>query len=261
MTSPYGHSGGDDPQQSWGQQPSYGPEQGSTSGAPPAQPYPQQGQHGQQHEQYPQHTQAQQQPAEQPVPQQPVPPQPAQQPGYGQQPVYQQPAPPQQPMPQQPVPGQYPQQAAPQTGQHYAVGYPQQQEQVQQPYPGYAATPAAAEQPEYVGEPQDRRRGGLVWALVVVVVVIAAVIAILGFVWPGWFTHKIFDDSVMQGGVQQILHDNYKLNVTGVTCAGTHDVTVGSQFTCTAVIDKKPTQVQITVKTSDGLYEVANPTQ
>jgi hypothetical protein len=209
MSSPYGPSGsGNDPQQPWGQQPSYGQQPGPSSDSFP----------GQQQQQYP-----------------------PQQPQYPQQPGKQQYA---APGPQQTQTGQQP----------YTGGFPQQD----QPMPGYpGATPP--DQLGYLGEPQPRKRSGLIWTLAVVIVIIVAVVAILGFVWPGWFTQKVFDDSLMQTGIQQILHDDYKLNVSGVSCNGVHDVKVGSQFSCTATIDGQPKQVQVTVKTADGLYEVAQP--
>jgi hypothetical protein len=219
MSSPYGPSGGTDPQQSWGQQPSYGQQ-------PPPQ-YPQQ-------------------PPQQPqYPQQP-PPGYGQPPSYGQQPAYGQQPPPQSggfPA-QQP---QYPQQPPPQSG-----GFQQQ------PPPGYGQQ-QLTEQPGYLTEQPERKRTGLIWTLVVVIVVIIAVVAILGFVWPGWFTQKVFDNSTVQTGIQQILHDDYKLPVSSVTCTGTHPVKVGSTFSCTAVIGGQSKQVQVTVKTADGLYQVSQP--
>lgn len=236
MSSPYGPPGGNDPQ-GWGQQPSYGGGQyppPPQSGGFPAQ----QGQSG----------------YGQPVapntggwPQQPQqggygqPPQP--QPGYGQQPMpgYGQPDPSQQGYPgygQQPTqqyPGQY--------------GQPQQQQ-----YPGYqqGAYPAG-------DQSMPRRRTGLIWTIVVLVVVIAAAVAVLGFVWPGWFNVKVLDTGRVESGVKTVLQNDYKINVSTVTCPADPAVKVGNTFTCTATIDGAQKQVQVTVKSTDGLYEVAQP--
>ncbi|RLK59100.1 DUF4333 domain-containing protein [Actinokineospora cianjurensis] len=79
MSSPYGPSGGQDPQQQWGQQP-YGQPSGTPSGGFPAQGYPQQQQPG-----YPGYGQPQQQPQYDPNQQQPQYGDPTQQYGYGQQ--------------------------------------------------------------------------------------------------------------------------------------------------------------------------------
>ncbi|RZS43768.1 uncharacterized protein DUF4333 [Herbihabitans rhizosphaerae] len=104
MTSPYGPSGGNDPNQQWGQQP-YGGQQGTPSGG-----FPSQGGYGQpQQPQYGGYPQQPQQPQQQGYPQQQQP----QQPPQGYQPTQQQPNPyaqPQQPQQQYGgYPGQVPQ--------------------------------------------------------------------------------------------------------------------------------------------------------
>ena len=97
MSSPYGPSGGQDPQQGWGQQP-YGGGQvpGTPSGGFPAQGYPQQQPYPGQQQQYPGYGQQPQPTQQYPAGgfQQPYGEQQQQYPGYGQ---------------QQPYPGQAPQ--------------------------------------------------------------------------------------------------------------------------------------------------------
>jgi hypothetical protein len=232
MSSPYGPPGGNDPQ-GWGQQPSYGggQYQNPQSGGFPAQ----QGGYGQ-----------------------PAAPgqggwqqQPQQQPGYGQQP---------QPQPgygQQPMPGygqqeqQYPGYGQQQPTQaQYPGGYGQQQQQ----FPGY-------QQPGFPGTDQaaPRRRTGLIWTIVVVVVVLVAAAGILGFVWPGFFNTKVLDTAAVEQGVQRVLQSDYHYSVSGVTCPSSPQVKVGNVFYCTATIQGQQKQVQVTVKTADGQYEVAQP--
>jgi hypothetical protein len=226
MSSPYGPPGGNDPQ-GWGQQPSYGggPYQNPSSGGFPVQPG------GPNTGGYPQ-----QQPG-----------------GYGQQPPVPQPG-----YGQQPVPGY----GAPEQQQPYQ-GYGQQPsqqqypgqfgQQAQQPYGGYQTG----------GFPGDqsgpRKRTGLIWTLVVVVVVIAAAVAVLGFVWPGWFNKQVLDTSSVQDGVKNILQNDYKINVSTVTCPPDPEVKVGNTFYCQATIGGQQKQVQVTVKTTDGQYEVGQP--
>lgn len=232
MTSPYGQPGGTDPQQPWGQQP------GQQSGGFPAQ-QPGYGQQG--------GGQYYGQPAT-PAPGYP------QQPGTGQQPVYPQ-------QPGYPVPGVDPTQQQQQPA-YPGYGQPAQPYQAQgQPGYGQQYPNPYGQQPGFGGPEQEggRRRGGLIWGLVIGVVVIVAAVAITGFVWPAWATTKVFDQSALQDGVTTILKNDYKLNVTAVSCPSGQDVSAGSTFTCTATIDGQPKQVQITVKDSSGTYEVAQP--
>jgi hypothetical protein len=234
MSSPYGPPGGNDPQ-GWGQQPAYGGQYPTPqSGGFPAQ----QGGYGQPGA-----------PNQGGWPQQPQP-----QPGYGQQPPQPQPGYGQQPPPGYGQPDQYPGygQQPQQPTQQYPGQYGQQQQQQQ--YPGYQ--PGA-----FPGGDQatPRKRTGLIWTIVVLVVVVAAAVAVLGFVWPGWFNTKVLDTSTLESGVKGILQNDYKINVSTVTCPADPEVKVGNVFTCQATIGGQQKQVQVTVKTTDGLYEVSQP--
>jgi hypothetical protein len=230
MSSPYGPPGGNDPQ-GWGQQPGYGGQYpNQQSGGFPAQP----GGYGQPGAPntggWPQQPQPQPGYGQQPQPQ----------PGYGQQP------PPGygQPDQQQPqYPGQYGQQP-PQP--QYPGQYGQQQQQPQ--YPGFGGDQAT-----------PRKRTGLIWTIVVLVVVILAVLAVLGFVWPGFLNTKVLDTSTLESGVKGILQNDYKINVSTVNCPASPEVKVGSTFTCQATVGGQQKQVQVTIKNTDGLYEVAQP--
>lgn len=236
MSSPYGPPGGTDPQQGWGQQPTYG-----GSGQYPNSPaggFPQPG-YGQQ-----------------PYPQQGGYPQP--EPGYRQQPPQPQPGYGEQPMPPgygQPDPQQYP--GYGQTQQQQYPPYGQQQQQ--QPYPGYQTGGFA------VAEKPGRSHTGLLWTVLIIAVVVLAVVAVLGFAWaprPGgqpFFVSKVLSQGAVQDGVKHILQDVYKINVGTVSCPQTMDVVVGNTYTCQATVSGQSKQVLITVKTSDGQYEVAEP--
>lgn len=242
MSSPYGPPGPNDPATGgdpygnpgpWGQppQPHYGgspaPGPGQQSGAAPAQPYP---------GGYP-------------------PPPPA---GYGQPPTG---YPPQPHYPQTPPGGGYPQRSAygppgqqagrlP-AGQPYPGGYPQQ--------PGYG--PGGQQAPPGFDEKDSAgKHTSLIWGLVAAAVLVVAVIVVGGFAWPGWWISKVFDSSRVESGVQKILTNNYKLdNVTGVSCPADQEVTPGHTFSCAVTVDGKQRTVKITVKDSEGKYEVSQP--
>ncbi|XVV06946.1 DUF4333 domain-containing protein [Actinosynnema sp. CA-248983] len=230
MTSPYGPSGGNDPQQQWGQQPyGGGGYPGTPSGGFPAQ----QPGYGQ-----PDPSQQQPQWGQQPPPQQQ---QYTQQYPGGYDPTQQQPQNPY----GQPDPSQQQQQWGQQPGQFGQYG------QQQNPYgqPGYGAVPPA------------KKSSALPWVIVAVVVLVVAAVGILGFVTPGWFTKKIFDNTAVQNGIVQILKDDYKISdVESATCTGENPVEPNRSFTCKVKIGGKDKDVKITVKTADGEYEVGQPT-
>ncbi|MGH3864281.1 DUF4333 domain-containing protein [Actinokineospora sp.] len=224
MSSPYGPSGGNDPQQ-WGQpQQPYGggpTPPGTPSGGFPAQGggYPQQQPYGQQ-------------PYGQPG-------------GEQQQQPYGAPGGEQQPYGQQPQP----------TQQYPMGGYPQQQPYGQpQHQPGGYQPPGG-----YPGAPAKKSNTGL-WIGVVVVVLLAGAFAVTAFFKPGFMVTKVFDQSAMQEGVKSILTDKYNIEkVESVTCPSNKAVKKDTQFTCEATIAGEKRTVNITVRNDAGEYEVAPP--
>lgn len=231
MSSPYGPPGSNDPQQ-WGQQQGY-PQSGGfpQQGGYPQQGYPQSGGFPQQGG-YPQSGGF-----------------PSQDPGqgydqYGQ--PYSQPT-----QIGQPQPGYDP------YGQQQAYG---QQPYGQQPYgqPGYGqqAYPGGYGQPGYGQQPSS----ALPWVLSIGgIVLVVAIVAILGFVAPGFFNRTVFDQAAVQDGVNRILTENYGQNVSAVSCPEDQAVEAGATFTCQATIDGQQRPVQVTVRNDDGEYEVGQP--
>jgi hypothetical protein len=287
MTSPYGPSGGNDPQQQpqWGQQPPQqqgGGYSGTPSGGFPAQnPYgqpdptqQQQPQWGQlpPHEQATQVTpqgnydpNAQQQPNPYAAPQQP-------QGGYDPTQQVQNPyAAPQQggydPTQQvQSNPYGMPQQGGQFGQQQNPYGTPPQGGQYgqQNPY-GQQQNPYGQQQNPY-GQPdpygqKPKKSSAVLWVVVALVVLVAAAVGITGFVAPGFFVTKKFDNVAVQGGVVGILKDTYKIpDVESATCPADKEVKVGATFDCTVQVGGNEKKVKITVKTADGEYEVGQPT-
>jgi hypothetical protein len=238
MTSPYGPSGGNDPQQ-WGQQPQGG-YPGTPSGGFPAQP-----------------------------PQQQPPQQPHQQSPWGGQ---QQPNPYGQPQ-TGPQPGQY-QQPSPYGGQ---PGYPQQQPQQFNPYgqpaqqtAQWGQQPMPGQQPQWGQQPPGQFGGGfpsapapkggrrgLVIGIVVVAVLIVIVVVVL--LVAGVFTKKVFDTAKVEQGVTGVLTNDYKLKASDVKCPDGEAVKTGNTFDCTVTVDGAQKKVTVTVKSDDGHYEVGQP--
>ena len=286
MTSPYGPSGGNDPQQQpqWGQQPPQqqgGGYSGTPSGGFPAQnPYGQPDPNQQQPQwgQLPPHEQATQMTPQgnyDPSAQQPNP--------------YAAPQPPGSYDPTQQVHNPYGQQ--PQGGydptqqvQSNPYGMPQQGGQFGQQQNPYGAPPQGGQggqfgqqnpygQPNPYGQQQNpygqadpygqqpKKSGAVLWVVVALVVLVAAAVGITGFVAPGFFVTKVFDNAEVQKGVVSILKDEYKIpDVESASCNGEHQVKVGATFDCTVQVGGNEKKVKVTVKTADGEYEVGQPT-
>ena len=228
MTSPYGPSGGNDPQQ-WGQQPQGG-YPGTPSGGFPAQPpQPQWG--------------------GQPAPGNPY--------GQPQQPQYQQPSPyggGQPAYPQQQQPGFNPYgQPAQQTAQ-----WGQQPPPGQQPQWGQQPPPGGQFGGGFPGAPEPRKRSrGLVLGIIGVAALIVIVVVVL--VVTGVFTKKVFDTAKVEQGVTGVLTNDYKLKASNVKCPDNQAVKAGITFSCQVTVDGAQKTVQITVKSDDGHYEVGQP--
>jgi hypothetical protein len=90
-------------------------------------------------------------------------------------------------------------------------------------------------------------------------VVVVVVVAVLGFVSPGFFVSKVFDQAALQDGVQRILTQNYNLDVSAVQCDQGIHVQKGTGFECQATVDGAPVKVPITITSPDGAYEVGRP--
>ncbi|SDY46628.1 protein of unknown function [Amycolatopsis xylanica] len=71
---------------------------------------------------------------------------------------------------------------------------------------------------------------------------------------------KVFDHVAMERSVKQILTESYKVSdVAEVTCPADLEVKDGRIFDCEASVGGAPKRVPITVKGTDGNYEVGAP--
>ncbi|MFS8098854.1 DUF4333 domain-containing protein [Lentzea alba] len=225
MSSPYGPSGGNDPQQPWGQPQQ--PQQPYGGGFPPGTPsggFPAQNPYGQ--------------------PQQPQPGQQQPYPGFD---------------PSQQQTQQY---GVPQQPQSNPYGTPAQDpygQQTQQ-YPGQQPNPYG-QQPGYGQPVPQKKSSAAIWVAAVVVVLLVGGVLFAGFVSPAFFKKKIFDNTAVQTGIVQILKDEYKISEVGqATCSGENEVKPNTSFECKVQVGGKDKKVKIVVKTEDGEYEVGQPT-
>jgi hypothetical protein len=71
---------------------------------------------------------------------------------------------------------------------------------------------------------------------------------------------KIFDQAAVQGSVNRILTDDYKVEgIKAVTCPVKQEVKAGSTFDCAIAIADVVKKVTITVTSDEGDYEVGTP--
>lgn len=140
----------------------------------------------------------------------------------------------------------------------------------QQPYaqPGYGQAgygQAGYSQPGYSqgqfgGVPgQPKRSAAVRWAGLGVLLLVL-VVAVLGFVVPGFFKTTVFEQNALQNGVKGILTNSYNLTgVDSVSCPADQQVKSGARFTCQASIAGKEKPVTVTVTDDQGTYQVARP--
>jgi hypothetical protein len=132
----------------------------------------------------------------------------------------------------------------------------------QQPTQQFPGQPQVAPQRGPQGGPQaPEQRGGVKRLLPIVLggVAVVALVALLGFVTPGFFVTRVFDPVALQSGVQHVLTQNYHMDVAGVRCEEGIRVDEGTRFECDATVDGASVKVPIIVTGSDGSYEVGRP--
>ena len=110
-------------------------------------------------------------------------------------------------------------------------------------------------------------------SMISVVIGIVTLVGFAGFIDPGLFNEKavnnnetapphpkaVFDTAKVEQGVTGVLTNDYKLKASDVRCPDNQPVKTDTTFECTVTVDSTPKDVEITVKSDDGRYEVGQP--
>src|SRR5699024_8103750 len=93
-----------------------------------------------------------------------------------------------------------------------------------------------------------RRTGPVIaGAVSAVLVVAAAVVLVLGLVWPGFFNTTVLDTQATQHSIASVLSTDYQLDgVSAVSCPDRIEVAAGDTFTCDAVVQGRTVTVTST---------------
>jgi hypothetical protein len=101
-----------------------------------------------------------------------------------------------------------------------------------------------------------------VWKILVPVLgsaVTLTVLAVLGFVTPGYFVRPLFETASLQAGVGTVLRDDYRIAAVAVACPAEVPVQADLRFSCNALVDGRQVPVSVRVLTAEGRYEVSRP--
>ncbi|OLL72075.1 hypothetical protein Ae168Ps1_0447c [Pseudonocardia sp. Ae168_Ps1] len=138
------------------------------------------------------------------------------------------------------------------------AGYPEEPTVAQQPGDGggwSGAGPGA--EPWAPSEAVRAPAGnGKKWALAGAGVLLVAVLAVSALVWPAWLLTSHLDQTALQTGVNQVLTEDYGLQVGAVQCPDDVEVSAGTQFACQAVVDGEQVEVAGIVTSDEGDYQV-----
>lgn len=161
-----------------------------------------------------------------------------------------------------PQPGQFGQ--TPQGAPAYGQSVPGQQQFGQQPFGQQPTGDPTLNPYAPAAQPAKKNVGKLVGIGAGLLAIIAAVLAITAFWLPGW-AGKDLNQTAVQDGATKILTDpepeGYGLkDVTDVECPSGQKVEAGATFTCSLKVNGENKHVTITIKDSDGTYEVSRPT-
>jgi hypothetical protein len=120
-----------------------------------------------------------------------------------------------------------------------------------------AASPGAASR----GAADRRARRGLPgWVTALAAVALLALVGVLGFIRPGFFVTKVFDQAAVQNGVRAVLVHSYRITgVSEVVCPGTQRVLPGRDFYCVARVNNTPSRVRVLPTDTMGHYQVSRP--
>ncbi|MGJ7905285.1 DUF4333 domain-containing protein [Actinopolyspora sp. H202] len=105
-----------------------------------------------------------------------------------------------------------------------------------------------------------RRRRVWPWLLGSVTLLSALVVAVLGFVTPGWFYRTVLEADSVQQGVRQIARDSYGVDgIESVICPEGEPLRAGHSFTCEMRVGGVSKNVRIVIRDEKGTYSVGRP--
>ncbi|BBG02174.1 MULTISPECIES: DUF4333 domain-containing protein [Pseudonocardia] len=113
-----------------------------------------------------------------------------------------------------------------------------------------------ADQPWAPPEQVKKPSGARTWILIGGAVLLVAVLALSAFVWPAWAITRHLDQTALQAGVNQVLTEDYGLEVGAVQCPDDVVVSAGTAFSCQAVVDGEQVEVPGLVTSDEGDYQI-----
>lgn len=112
----------------------------------------------------------------------------------------------------------------------------------------------------FVAGRRARSRWRLRWAVPLVALALAAAVGVLGFVNPGLFVARVFDDEALRDGVRLVLERDFHLaQVTELRCPHRQPVQPQTVFLCAVRINGTPSTVPVLVQDRAGRYAVGRP--
>lgn len=86
--------------------------------------------------------------------------------------------------------------------------------------------------------------------------VVVAALVVGALFWAGVLGSDRLDRTAVQAGVNQVLTQDYGLQVGAIACPEDVEVSAGTQFTCQAVVDGEQVEVPVVVTSDQGDYQV-----
>jgi hypothetical protein len=112
----------------------------------------------------------------------------------------------------------------------------------------------------FIAGGRARSQWRLRWTVPLVALALAASVCVIGFVNPGLFMVRVFDDEALRDGVRLVLERDFHLaQVTELQCPRRQPVEPHSVFLCAVRINGAPSTVPVIVQDKAGRYAVGRP--
>ncbi|MDD7937369.1 DUF4333 domain-containing protein [Actinomycetospora lutea] len=99
--------------------------------------------------------------------------------------------------------------------------------------------------------------GLVVGALLLIALIVVGLLAFV--VGPRFARVDVLDADAVAQGVTRVVTEDWRRQITGVSCPADQEVRPGVRFTCSATVDGRPVQVPVQVVDADGTYSVGQP--